>query len=309
MLGCTVRISGDDNDNRIVDLASVAGSQTLTGEAATVVGNTIVFNHITGSPDPGDYFQSYSYGGVTIHMLNAEILEIDPAEGCDYQYELTFAEDVSAFTTGEDLYYVEEGVIVTGTLQRPYMGSTGTGVSATVYADAIPLPSNVRHLLGPVDIPGERRLIVASSAETFHGWNGSPPSSFAIDNKCTGTPERAFVDTIYDSTSASLAQFLRVEPMPTQAFPVAFRAKLKPPTFTAADVADASYDDPETVLPGAFIESAVLPIALKRWTAYPHVSLDSIQRDEIDRQYKQAIDALEEAQPRVSRTAGVWAQG
>ena len=148
-------------------------------------------------------------------------------------------------------------------LARPYMGSTGAAKASLVYGDALLLPSNVSHLLEPVRIHGQADLKIIGTKSQFQAKSSSVVKSI-------GLPERGFVDTWHDQTAGVtyLKKFLRVDPMPSQALAVEYRAKLTPPVVTTANIDDGDHvTDPNIELPLGWLNSVLLPIARQRATS------------------------------------------
>lgn len=143
----------------------------------------------------------------------------------------------------------EDNELISATqLLRPYMAGDGP-VSATVYADAIRLPSWVKNTMDPVWTPRVPQLRAATSREEFRFYNSpyrgdtahrhstSRGAYYTDRNKTVGEPCVYFVEGRYDPTTGALPLFMRFNPMPGQAYPITFRVKRKPPVITAADLA------------------------------------------------------------------------
>lgn len=136
-------------------------------------------------------------------------------------------------------------------LRRPFMGSTGA-VNATVYADAVRLPSWVKNTMDPVETPRVFQLVAADNRQDFRFWNSpyigdrahmhhhSHASFYTSRNKTAGDPCAYFVEARYDPTTGSLPLYLRVNPMPAQPMPITFRVKRKPPVIVATDITGES---------------------------------------------------------------------
>lgn len=131
-------------------------------------------------------------------------------------------------------------------LLRPYTASTGA-VSATVYADAIKLPSWVKNTMGPVWTPPVPELQPASNREEFrfwqspHQWGHWKRHGWPVltsRQKHSGIPCVYLVESRYDPTTGALPLFMRFNPMPGQAYPITFRVKRKPPVIVADDITD-----------------------------------------------------------------------
>lgn len=139
-------------------------------------------------------------------------------------------------------------------LLRPYMGVSGA-VSATVYGDAFLLPSTVKNIMDPVNIPGLPDLSGVTTREEFEFANTEDYRSHQRSNdhsrytapKSSGRPCIWYCEPRLSATG-SLDFLLRITPMPDQAYSITFRAKKKPPTITGANIADGgTYPDKVTV--------------------------------------------------------------
>lgn len=198
------------------------------------------------------------------------------------------------------------------TLLRPFQGATGP-VSATVFGDAVALPSTVANVLAPVYIPQiVSPLVPAASREQFQAtfrWdaygNGMRPSEYeyyAMQNKVTGEPRMWFAEPRYDPAKTYLPIFLRVNPMPGSPYPITARVRLKPPTITAADVGTYS-SDPGTQIPQDWNESIVLPFAMQRFQMHPVFDGRPNVVKEIARQLAIAQNLLDALTPQVASVA------
>lgn len=189
-------------------------------------------------------------------------------------------------------------------LQSPFMGNTGTGTGATVYGDTLPLPSNYLNIIGPIELP-DRRLVLVPDPSAYRDLQKRDNTGLvtyesygSFQNKMMGTPEIAFVDADYNAALTYLPIYLRVNPMPDRAYPIGFRVKCKPTLFTMADIEEGDYTtDPGSTIPLEWTESVLLPVALQRWTAHPSCVIDPRQSAEILRQYNQAILFLQSLRP------------
>lgn len=203
----------------------------------------------------------------------------------------------------------EDNQIISSTeLLRPYLGSTQSGVSATVYADTIKLDSSYGRVLDPVRIPRVPQLRPVSSKEDFYFWNEPnrfsngvpqhPLGGWHYDNtqKSTGLPSVYFTEARYDGTSTALPLYLRFNPMPDQALSVTFRVKVKPTAVTVANIGDQS-SDPGINIPIEWHESILLPICRKRFMAHPRFIGNPEVISQIKEDYETATRILQEMAP------------
>lgn len=191
-------------------------------------------------------------------------------------------------------------------LLRPFLGATGS-YSATVYCDAIQLPSTDMVILDPVEIRGQRVLAPASSWEelqrfagvirTMHGWNSVGYGSAAM-NKLSGQPVSYFVDTRYEQTgTATRTTYLRIGPMPSADYPLDYRLLATPPVVTADDIDNGDHTtDPGTDTVVWFPELTIYAVARQHLSGDP-LFTNIAGRAEIFRQYELAIKSLQNAKP------------
>ena len=197
-------------------------------------------------------------------------------------------------------------------LVRPYMGANQVLAPGTVYADAIAIGTGFFNVMEPVKIPTVVQLEHASSLEEFRFWvnphrhgNRSHASYDTTVNKTVGQPAVWFAEGRYNPAEAFITTYLRVNPMPAQAYEIDFRVKRKPPIISAADIGD-HLSEPATVLPVDLHESVLLPLTLQRFTAHPSFNSEKA-REEIARQVAVAKLILEGLNPPIAAVRGHYA--
>jgi len=206
-------------------------------------------------------------------------------------------------------------IVAQGQLLRPFMGTTATGVSATVYGDAIPLASTVLTILGPVEIPQLMELSACQGPSDFRkaiGFGFSRNANFqnfAAQSKPLGQPGFWFVETRNIAANAFTQRILRVTPMPDKAYSITYRAKVKPPVYVQNDLYTGTdyATDPGTIIPFDWAESTLLPIALQRFSQHP--AFDQAQIAEVARQAelaKSVFKASETPMKAPSRARFAW---
>ena len=207
--------------------------------------------------------------------------------------------------------YTSAGTVVA--LLRPFGGSSGSGVSATVYQDAIRLDSNgisnlasglaVQNVIDPVELVGRRLLIPDGTREVFYARGGILP--YSGDAIIVNEPTHYFVDSRYDPTASVLPLYLRIAPAPGQFWPIVFRARVYPLQITVANLGDDT-TDPGVMfpIPSGIIESILLPYCLQRLTGHSAFRNDSAKA-EIARQFASAKNRLQSLVPGVGNTQGV----
>lgn len=198
-------------------------------------------------------------------------------------------------------------------LVRPYQGANGVQ-SATVFCDALAMPSTVQNVTEPVMIPGivvpivpaaSRVIFERTFLDYWHQGN-VPAYQYAYryaQNKVTGIPRIWFAEDRYDPTLGYTPIMVRLNPMPSQAWPITTRVLYKPPVFTAADIASSSpYTDPGTMIPQEWNESIILPIALMRFRAHPSFNDRPGVLAEMQRQFDRAQLILDSLRPQLAAT-------
>ena len=178
------------------------------------------------------------------------------------------------------------------TLQEAWIGDTATGVTATVYGDAVKLNGTVLKLLGSVVLNDERVLTplvnedlntrMHHNRDNFfrgrwweYGENTNAPLS--LGDK-TGTPTHYFIDSDYEDKANVLAQenFLRVRPFPEAKSRVRFSASIKPTSWTIDEIyeessgswtgAASTLGNQATGCPGGMDETILLPFCYQNIT-------------------------------------------
>lgn len=186
-------------------------------------------------------------------------------------------------------------------LLRPFMGSTGTGLSSTVYGDAVPLDQSISRVMGPVRIPQQMELAGVEypfgfDQATAAGFRSSQDFvNFSMTQKPIGQPRFWAMETRNIATNAFTQRFLRVTPIPDHAYSLTYRVKVKPPTYVLSDFyAGTSYGvDPGTIIPFDWAESTLLPIALARFAMHP--AFDPAQAATVAQQAETAKRVFREA--------------
>jgi hypothetical protein len=140
-------------------------------------------------------------------------------------------------------------------LARPYAGTSGSGIAATVYNDCITLDDTIERIIGPLVLAQSRLVIETTSRNDFiarsafpmwGGYVGAFPGAqlgytwapfWALGPKPTGLfPQVYFLDRYFDSTVAYPSTRLRLSPMPTQAQGIGWVNKMTPIRVTSADI-------------------------------------------------------------------------
>ncbi len=253
------------------------------------------------------------FGLAPAYIREREVAEVLRAQTTVTLTATQYSKTISALTTyaawmlgctiriaGDD----QDNQIISSTeLLRPFMGSTASGISATVFADAVKLDSTYSRVLEPVYGIRPHPLMPCSTKEAFFttGRGGGPLESWGPYGQVarpTGEPTRWMTEARYDGSSAYLTLYLRVLPMPTTAQPITFRVKVKPTEVTAANIGDGTSEtDPNIAIPADWLESILMPMCRKRFMAHPHFAAEPAVIREIDRAYNIAIQLLEDMSP------------
>lgn len=176
----------------------------------------------------------------------------------------------------------------TVTLLRAYLGASATQ-TATVYADACLLASDVKSVIAPVQTSiGFRPLWPCTDRRSFS------PSLW----KMTGIPRRYIVDTYANTALTYNPYWLRVTPMPLVAMNVSFDAELQPVEVTSAAIG-TDESDPNyyfTSLPQEWCETILLPVARKNFMTHPAFNNASAAQ-QIQEGYDNALGILRGTNP------------
>jgi hypothetical protein len=187
-----------------------------------------------------------------------------------------------------------------GALMHPHPGATGA-VSATVYGDAIALPSNTVEVLPEPWLKGVRQLHPAANLSEFFATGvryrltdyeieGISGNEFAVLRE-VDVPHTYWVQTRFlgNGTAANGEKYLRVNPLPDADYVVQMQLRYGPVAVTDADIsAGAPYTDPNKIieLPIGWHERVLLPILEYQYLTSPFFQNDSARADIKERYYK-----------------------
>mgnify|MGYP003658457729 CR=1 FL=1 len=196
-------------------------------------------------------------------------------------------------------------------LQEEWIGSTASGVTATVYGDAVKLNGTVLKVLGSIVLDDERVLTPLANEDRNnrlhhnrsayyrgrwweYGESAHYPSSL---NDKTGTPTHYFIDSEYEANTSPSAggsaddqvraqeNFLRVRPFPEAKSRIRFSASIKPTAWTLAEI-ELSGANPSTAgnqntgCPGGLDETILLPFCYQNMTKMLAFMVGPLQHDE-----------------------------
>lgn len=193
------------------------------------------------------------------------------------------------------------------TLLYGFKGTTGAGISATVYADAILLPSNTLSVGEPVQTHNPNRLLKkAQSKQAFDRYQFLERdiyAPFTIANKAAGFPIYYFVDSQYDAAQERVMIYLRLNPMPSHALDIDYQWELNKEMIAMTDLfTPNTYANPNykfSSVPATWMDTVFLPICRKRFCAHPSFKNEAA-RSEINSQYAQAVASLKGQQQAIS---------
>lgn len=192
-------------------------------------------------------------------------------------------------------------------LARPFIGATGTSVSATVFGDAYQLDGTVGKVFDPVSLPNQFPLIQAADRMEFARLAGYPLVTgfgggaygypfFWFMQKSVSRPMYWFLEPAYTTGLSYVPRRIRVAPMPDQQYSMGFRAAMNPVRLQATDVDNGDHTtDPGTLLPvsDSEVESIIMKLAVQQLTGKPQFKNDGAIA-EIRRGYTKACQKLEQ---------------
>lgn len=206
-------------------------------------------------------------------------------------------------------------LLSTTLLARPFIGTGGNGVTATVYCDAITLDAAANTLgetegriLSPMIAGGQWLVNEAKSRHEFltlggwalpgfynEGYAGYP--FWSLTSKPTdSSPLVFFTDGYYDPTLDYIVRRIRLSPMPTVRQSLGWTGAALPIRVTAAQVCAtitgaAAETNVKIPCVNGWVESIYLPIARQIGTGFPQFKNDDL-KPEIYRQYQRALNRL-----------------
>jgi len=251
----------------------------------------------------------------------------------------TWMEGCSIEIAGSDQLHRLDGQV---RLQEEWIGSTASGVTATVYGDAIKLNGSVIKLLGSVVLNDERVLTPLTNEDLnnrmhfnrdnfFRGrwWEYGEDTNapLSLGDK-TGTPTHYFIDSDYEANTSPSAggsaddqvraqeNFLRVRPFPKAKARIRFSASVKPTPWTMEEIYHATLPatagNQNTGCPGGMDETILLPFCYQNITKQLAFMVGPLEFGEaaattsiltqIYQDYEEAILILQDLAPQAERT-------
>lgn len=185
--------------------------------------------------------------------------------------------------------------------------ASGT-LTATVFCDAIALPTNTSRVLPRPELPGTWYLEAAQNDQDFrdlhtqgdYGRQRRGALSLAFP---TGTPTTYQVESVILDGQTQPQYYFRVLPLPERKFLLKYTAIVGPPLVSVDDL-DAANDGAACTkvipIPAGWDQLYLLPITLQRYTASPFFK-NSEAKEEIARQYRAALVGLTASSPQSER--------
>lgn len=169
-------------------------------------------------------------------------------------------------------------------LGRPYLGSTGSSVSATVYNDALTLDIEVEKIFPPIELregtniwqvmplsgPGDLKPELIGGRATW----GVSDKQLARPQYCT------LESSVQSGASPTTTQRLVLDSLPQSRSTLDFQADLRAPRVT-----DLSTDSRAYFIPNGYDESILWPWVLYKFSSYPDFIGDA---GEAQRGYQEA---------------------
>lgn len=197
-------------------------------------------------------------------------------------------------------------------LVLPYLGTSGTGVQATVYGDCLQVPEEVSKVLIPVSIPNQIPLLSCTDRWSFMRLSGYPlvtnPDGsvygypfFWFVQKIIQRPLFWYLEGAYQTGISHVPRRIRVGPMPDQTYQIGFKAAMNSPNIELSDIDNGDHvTDPMTFMPiqDGHVESLLFPLIAQKMTGLAQFKNDGTKA-EIARGYSAAL----------GRMRGIRAQG
>lgn len=192
-------------------------------------------------------------------------------------------------------------------LARPFMGSTGTAVTAQVFADCLQLDWTISEVLDPVFIasPTQTLLFPCKTREEFAMVAGFPlvtaPDGSAFDwpfywivRKTDARPLWWYLESAYSSPLGYVPRRIRLAPMPDSLYAIGYRAVSTATRYISTDAMNNDFTDPGILLPinDGDVESLLMPIFVKCLSGLPTFK-NSATMPQIAANYKDALADLD----------------
>lgn len=206
-------------------------------------------------------------------------------------------------------------------LARPYMGSTGAAVTATVYGDSVQLDQTISQVLDPVAIttPVQTFLIPANTRGDFARLSGFPIVTnfdgtaynwpfFFYARKSISRPLWWFLESAYSSPIGYVPRRIRLAPMPDGQYAIGYRGVMTATRYQATDVDNGDHTtDPMTLLPinDMDVESTLTKILFQHMSGLPTFK-NTQAVPEINRAYRAVMIKMENIRAQASPSRGAY---
>ena len=149
-------------------------------------------------------------------------------------------------------------------LENPYLGSTGTNVSATIHYDCVTADSTIAKIYEPMSLDRKWALSLV-------GREVIDQCRFGMDRRQIMRPLRAAIEQSLDA-SASPGRRILFDTLPDQAYLLHVRADVRAPAVTDFDA-----DTRTAFLPDGLDESILKPLVLFEFSTHPDFTGDAGQ--------------------------------
>ena len=145
-------------------------------------------------------------------------------------------------------------------LENPFMGNTGTNVTAAIHYDCATVDVNIGKIYAPIslDRKWEVQLIDRAIIDEVR---------FGLNRRSIARPARASIEAALDSSSTPSRRII-FDTLPDTAYLLHFRADVRAPRVTSFD------DARDYLLPNGLDESILKPLVLQAFSTFPDFTGD-----------------------------------
>lgn len=190
----------------------------------------------------------------------------------------------SAFTAAYQLLWASP--------KTSYFTQQDLTISVLVSTASYTLPDTFLKNVGPTTLGGITLIEVEQEAHFDR------PALIGLTLAATGTPRIFFIDGLRNTTAGAsdlVSRILKLKPTPTTTGTLSYKAATKPPTFTAWDLEKDSANMPA---PAEYLESVILPIAVRHMSRNPWFpAKEAPALEAIEADYQVALGLLDLLNP------------
>lgn len=146
-------------------------------------------------------------------------------------------------------------------LENPYMGSSGTNVSATIHYDCVTADASIGKIYEPMSL--DRKWAVALVDRSI-----IDQTRLGLDRRQIMRPVRAAIEDALDA-SAPPSRRILFDTLPDQAYLLIFRADVRAPVVTSFS------DTRDYLLPNGLDDSVLKPLVLAAFSSFPDFTGDA----------------------------------